>query len=411
MALQAPFPHFAIPDYPLPKGTPIFPEAKIVLKYIQDYANHFDVIKHVQFNVEVKEIQQNKDFTWTVVLGNGTKKTYDFLVIAMGLFKTPYIPKIENSENFRGTILHSTEVINAEEFVKDKHVVVIGGKKSAWDINRLILQYTDTVHWVSRKNALSISLDNRSTRSPFIRIYLSRLLQFFIPAVDGSTGIIYDYMKPLVKLYFSFVNSQNRTLPDELKFEHDLPSYIPVQGAVVRNSEVINAVNSRKLKIHHGTVSKFVDDGIIINDDYLKADVVIFCTGFSMDNFGFEKKWLYKNTILPEVKNLAFLGLSRLASSPLYANLQAFWLCEVLRGAFSLPSVTDMNEYCSRSKNRITQCYGDFPGVQQSQYMFSLVDEIVDGTSIRKQRRDTVWKNYTEVLRPIDYTTAVTHGI
>lgn len=62
---------------------------------------------------------------------------------------------------------------------------------------------------------------------------------------------------------------------------------------------------------------------------------------FKYESDGF---WLYKGCILPGVSNLFFGGFACAIFMLLSFNVQAVWLCEVLRGKVKLPNWRGMND-------------------------------------------------------------------
>ena len=46
----------AFPDFPFPSEWPSFMSHQQVLKYLEDYASHFDLYKYIQFNSVVSSV-------------------------------------------------------------------------------------------------------------------------------------------------------------------------------------------------------------------------------------------------------------------------------------------------------------------------------------------------------------------
>jgi hypothetical protein len=69
------------------------------------------------------------DARWKVtakIAGSETTETFDYLVVATGLFEKPFIPFEPSAlAAFRGTVLHSFEVKSISD-IKDKHVLIVG---------------------------------------------------------------------------------------------------------------------------------------------------------------------------------------------------------------------------------------------------------------------------------------------
>jgi cation diffusion facilitator CzcD-associated flavoprotein CzcO len=69
---------------------------------------------------------------WDVTTAAGDTEAYDFAVVATGGYSAPMVPALPGAESFAGTVQHSTAFTDAAA-VKGKHVVVLGGAKSALD--------------------------------------------------------------------------------------------------------------------------------------------------------------------------------------------------------------------------------------------------------------------------------------
>lgn len=127
--------HF--PDFPFPPQEKSFLPAKEVLEYLNLYADHFDLKRHIKFEHLVVRVQPLLDDTWEVLVRNLPLNTYetfvfDLVFVCNGHYHTPFIPEIENSQNFRGRQTHSHHY-KVPELYKGKKVVVIGAGKTFFD--------------------------------------------------------------------------------------------------------------------------------------------------------------------------------------------------------------------------------------------------------------------------------------
>lgn len=116
---------------------PAFPSREVMLRYLQLFAEKFDLNKYFTFDTTVVECtwdEAKKKFT--VVGKNCTSKEettsdFDHVVVATGHFSYPNLPKpFPGQDTFPGTIMHSSVMRNNEIF-KDKRVLSIGGSYSA----------------------------------------------------------------------------------------------------------------------------------------------------------------------------------------------------------------------------------------------------------------------------------------
>jgi hypothetical protein len=70
----------AYSDYPMPDHYPMFPHHSHILKYFEDYVDHFGIRPHIRFNTEVTDVRQNPDGTWHVSTQHqGTITEADYL--------------------------------------------------------------------------------------------------------------------------------------------------------------------------------------------------------------------------------------------------------------------------------------------------------------------------------------------
>ncbi|KAF3612721.1 hypothetical protein FXO38_36659 [Capsicum annuum] len=73
--LQTPKPFYQFSDYPWPDSvTEMFPDQQRVLEYIESYASHFDLIRHIQFNNKVLSLSYDGEWNlWGEAFNNKGK--------------------------------------------------------------------------------------------------------------------------------------------------------------------------------------------------------------------------------------------------------------------------------------------------------------------------------------------------
>lgn len=109
------------PGHSFPNNTISFPPHSDVLKYLQSYADKFDLKKYIQFNhlvIRVHPIENNK---WEVIVKNLSNDKYvtqifDAVFVCNGHFFAKFIPKMDGANQFKGKLLHSHDFRDAEHF-------------------------------------------------------------------------------------------------------------------------------------------------------------------------------------------------------------------------------------------------------------------------------------------------------
>ena len=121
-------------DFPMPAHYPDYPSHEQLANYFQNYARHFNLYDHIQFNTLVERCERDAAKKWHVTTSkNAIKKTeiFDALAVCNGHHWKPRYP--EYSGTFTGKIMHSHDVKRFADFT-GKRVLVIGGGNSACDV-------------------------------------------------------------------------------------------------------------------------------------------------------------------------------------------------------------------------------------------------------------------------------------
>lgn len=117
-----------------------FPDAKDLVKYLGDFATHFNL--KIKYGVRVVRIA--KDNKFMVVDSKGNVYSCDRLIIATG-FAKPYIPEIPGIELAQN---YTNVSINPEHFINQK-VLIIGKSNSGFETADNLVDTTASIHIAS----------------------------------------------------------------------------------------------------------------------------------------------------------------------------------------------------------------------------------------------------------------------
>nr|VWO94515.1 Protein kinase domain-containing protein [Ganoderma boninense] len=158
LTTNLPHPVMAYTSFPFPPGTALFPPASTVLKYLEDYAAHFDLTQHVQLNTSVTSVTRDHIAgKWTVTVRNTETPTeetheFDYIIVANGHYRVPRFPATPGLEAWveAKKALHSVHYRNPSVFGDVKTIVVVGGGPSGQDlVSDLLAAGKNVIHSVT----------------------------------------------------------------------------------------------------------------------------------------------------------------------------------------------------------------------------------------------------------------------
>nr|XP_054291755.1 dimethylaniline monooxygenase [N-oxide-forming] 4 isoform X3 [Pongo pygmaeus] len=310
--------------------------------YLQEFAEHFDLLKYIQFKTTVRSVTKRPDFSetgqWDVVTeteGKQNRAVFDAVMVCTGHFLNPHLPleAFPGIHKFKGQILHSQEYKIPEGF-QGKRVLVIGlgntGGDIAVELSRTaaqVLLSTRTGTWV---------LGRSSDWGYPYNMMVTRRCCSFIAQVLPSRFLNWIQERKLNKRFNHEDYGLSITKGKKAKFivNDELPNCI-LCGAITMKTSVIEFTET----------SAVFEDGIVEEN----IDVVIFTTGYTFSFPFFEeplkslctkKIFLYKQ-VFPlnlERATLAIIGLIGLKGSILSGTeLQARWVTRVFKGLCKIP--------------------------------------------------------------------------
>lgn len=354
-ALQVPSELYEFPGMRHTNQSGYFPQGRDVLAYIERYIDERNLFTRCdfRFNEMVTGIDEGETAAWSVVTDKSTY-TFDFCVMATGMYHTPNIPAELKPYN----PIHSSNFVDAS-CTANKNVVVVGGGKSAIDCAVQAAKHATQVtmlvremHWPVPRYILGLI--------PFKWGTYSRLGHSLLPP--------HWVLTPRERVWHDFAHSIKRfvwrLLERVFAFQFGLESRprIPLEidlfnGGQILTYDLRNAI--RDHKIDWRTTSEMTPEDV---SNILKnSDLVICGTGFknsygvfsarvqSKLNIESDGLWLYKNMIPPKCPNLAFIGSEvSTFNNILTQNLQSRWLASQMQ---DLPSRETMETYVNSEQD------------------------------------------------------------
>ncbi|XP_078609484.1 uncharacterized protein LOC144880836 isoform X1 [Branchiostoma floridae x Branchiostoma japonicum] len=190
----------AFPDFPFDSSLPSFVTHQEVLKYLEDYTDHFQLRKHIQFLTKVdtvKPVTGAGQTLWEVTVSSVeepekiTTQQFDAVMVCNGHFSEPYIPEIPQASYFRGISLHSHDYRSPTPFT-GMDVVVVGAGNSGLDIALEVSKVARRVVLSHDKELVVSKLPRNLTQSTGIKSFRSpRTVEFKNGEELNADAVIY----------------------------------------------------------------------------------------------------------------------------------------------------------------------------------------------------------------------------
>lgn len=372
----------AFSDFPPPKDYPNYAHHSKMLSYFRSYADHFGVTPLVRTRHDVVQAAPATDYEetgrWEVLVrdldGNSERRErFDAVCVCVGHHVYPNVPSFKDQEKFRGRILHTHSLKNADKF-RDRRVVVVGIGNSAVDAVVDVSKVASEVYLSTRRGAW-LSRRVGPNGMPFDVFQRTRLRNYIAQVLPRSLSDA--YFEGIANAFFSHEAYG-------LKPKHRYSS----QHATI-NDDLPNLILSGKVLVKKN-IAAFVEDGVLFDGDDLvtPVDDVILGTGYQI-KFPFLPKdvvsvvdnhvQLYKYVFPPQLRHpsLAIVGLVQPIGAIFpVSEMQSRWVAEVLSRRCSLPSTKDMHEDIERKQEAMRLRYVASPRHTIQVDWISYMDEL-----------------------------------
>jgi cation diffusion facilitator CzcD-associated flavoprotein CzcO len=126
------------PDFPMPDDWPDYPHHSRVLRYLERYADHFDLRRRIWFGTEVTRVEPGEEGYWDVTTRGargGRERTarYAAVVVANGHNWSPNLPDYDGLRDYQGKVIHASAYQDPAQ-LRGRKVLVIGAGNTGCDI-------------------------------------------------------------------------------------------------------------------------------------------------------------------------------------------------------------------------------------------------------------------------------------
>lgn len=363
-------PRMQYSDYPMPDSYPVFPHHSQIFAYFNDYVDHFQFRRCIQFNTLVTQAMPLAGGGWEVTLQDGTTKRYRALLVANGHHWDARWPDPPFPGHFDGTVIHSHYYREPDAY-KDRRVLVLGFGNSAMDIA------VET----SRVSAMTYLAVRRGFH--VIPKYL------FGRPLDQPVNIPvpFEWQR---RIYGVLVGLQ---IGKPAAYGLPEPDHGILQAHPTVSSDILTRIVHGRVKVKPN-IRQLDGDGVIFADGSREPiDDIIYCTGYKVTFPFFDASIiearenelpLFRRVFHPQYRDLFFIGLLQpLGAIMPLAEWQSIWVSKYLLGKYALPPLAELLADIKREREQMRKRYGNSPRhtmqVDYEPYVKALLKEMKRG--------------------------------
>ncbi|KAL7156323.1 hypothetical protein ABFS83_02G001600 [Erythranthe nasuta] len=466
--LQTPKSLYQFSDFPWPPSvTQNFPSQKQVLDYLHSYAQHHNLIQHINLNTRVLNLtyhggpSEQEMLTWTFWGGTGqpfgpTGKwqvtvrdtrtlctqvhQVDFVVLCTGMYSEcpniPEFPADKGPKAFQGNIIHSMDYSTmdhqtASELIQGKRVAVVGFQKSGMDI----AMECSSANGIKQPCTLLYRKEHWNMPDylpwgvPLEFLYQNRFSELLLhkPGQGFLPNLLATLLSPLRWGISKFVESH---IKKKLRLEKHgmVPPYSFVKS--VNSCTIATVPEGFFERVEQGSIIlkkargfSFCSQGVVIDGETepLNIDLLILATGFrGVDNLKdafisqpfrdlMDTKdnglQLYRRCVHPRIPQVAFIGFSESIANLFTSEMTCRWLAELLDGTFNLPIIREMEKDAYEWDEYMKKSSGEYYNSRSclAGVQIWYNDQLCEDMGWNPKRKKSLLREWFEPYRPIDY--------
>jgi cation diffusion facilitator CzcD-associated flavoprotein CzcO len=254
------------PDFPMPDDWPDYPHHSLLLRYLEHYADHFDLRRRIWFGTEVTRVEPGEEGYWDVTTRGargGAERTarYAGLVIANGHLWSPNQPQYDGLGDYQGKVMHSSAYQDAAQ-LRGRKVLVVGAGNTGCDIAVEAAQQASKCWHSSRRG-----------------YWYAPKFVYGRPA-DQVNDTLLRLRVPLRLRQWALQRTLRRTVGDLTRFGLPAPDHKILETHPIVNSQLVYHLGHGDLTAVPD-IKRFERHSVVLADDReIEPDLVVFATGY-----------------------------------------------------------------------------------------------------------------------------------
>ena len=339
--------------YPMPDDYPDYPNHFQIARYFDDYVDHFALREKIRFRAEVVSVEP-VDGEWEVTVedrdGGQETHRYRAVLVANGHHWDPRWPEppFPGADDFEGEQMH-VHHYRESEVLEGKRVLVLGIGNSATDIAVESSRIAERTFLAMRRGAYVMPK------------YLNGK-----PTDEAASKLL--TMMPLTVQRFVLNRMLGLTAGDMTAYGLPEPDHKLLEAHPTVSAELLSRLGHGDIEVKPN-IERFAGSRMVRFADKSEEeiDLIIYCTGYkitfpfldqSLISASENRLPLYRRVVSVEHPGLYFVGfIQPLGAIMPLAEAQAEWVADLLAGAGTLPSPSEMKAEIETEERKMGKRY------------------------------------------------------
>ena len=349
-------------DFPMPDDYPPFQRHTQVFKYLNDYADHFNLRESILLNREATRIGKTGEL-WTTQDSEGDSYQSRQLIVCSGMHQFPN-KNYEQDPRYRHatvSMIHSSSYKRLTDDYFGKDIVIMGGGETASDLATELTHAADSVtvciphgQWLFPAVTPVEVRTNGARRATMVSdTFSSRLRRL----VDPTFATFESHLQ--TKAHFTsrtFEKWGGKNGHGIAEWENDAPYYGQFFN---KNAQIVELVHRGQIEPKRSIRSVIGDMVEFCDGSKKRADLIIFCSGyitrfpfFADEKYGGAINDRFKFVVHNDDPSLAFIGFTRplVGSFMGLSEMQSLYVSKLFSGQIALPEKAVRDESIAEEK-------------------------------------------------------------
>ncbi|SEG92742.1 Predicted flavoprotein CzcO associated with the cation diffusion facilitator CzcD [Thermomonospora echinospora] len=295
-----------------PNWSRYYPTGPEYLDYMRHVVDKYGLRSRIALSTKVLRCEWTEETRrWKVMVraADGSAQVHEAnaVITATGILNAASIPDIDGMDAFTGTVMHTAEW-DPKADLTGRRVALLGTGCTAVQVAAELVDQVEALHVVFRQPhwivpepmveaAVPEAVRWAMARIPYYQQWFRVKTYWYAgdkgwdrPRIDPEWSAAHLSVSPANDVVMRVcLNHLERTFPDRPDLRAALtPDFPPYAKRIVKDPGFLAALGRENVSVHRASFRRIEPDGVVTTEgEFLKADVIVFATGFKLEFLSF----------------------------------------------------------------------------------------------------------------------------